>query len=197
MTAATAHERRPYRTLVLNADYRPLSTWPLSVVPAEDAISTIWRERADVVETWEDAFFHSPSVTLPVPKVIALRHYAPIATQPKFCRRSILLRDRFRCQYCGQQFPAAELTFDHVIPRAAGGRTEWTNILSACVACNKAKRDHLPTYGRAHGQGVARPLKPPRQPTTAELLRAGLEFLDPALREDFASWLYWSAELRA
>lgn len=197
MTAATARERRPWRTLVLNADYRPLSTWPLSVVSAQDAVSTIWRDRADVVETWKDAFFHSPSTTIAVPKVIALRNYAPISAMPKFCRRSILLRDKFRCQYCGQRFESQDLTFDHVIPRSAGGKTEWSNILSACIPCNKAKRDRLPNYSGRRAQGDMRPLKAPRQPTTAELLRAGLEFLDPVIRDDFASWLHWNAELQA
>jgi 5-methylcytosine-specific restriction endonuclease McrA len=196
MTAVATAVRRSYRTLVLNADYRPLSTWPLSVVPAEDAISTLWRDRADVVDTWEDAFFHSPSIRLPVPKVIALKSYAPIASAPKFCRRSILLRDRYRCQYCGHRFDAADLTFDHVIPRSAGGKTEWSNILSACIPCNKAKRDRMPNYSaRRRDKGEIRPLKQPRQPRTAELLRAGLEFLDPKVREDYGSWLYFETEL--
>jgi len=45
------------RSLVLNADYRP-STYPLSIIAAaRDAVSAIWRERFDVVETWPDAFF--------------------------------------------------------------------------------------------------------------------------------------------
>ena len=192
MTAAAT-----YRTLVLNADFRPLSTWPLSMVSAQDAVSTIWRDRADVVEVWPDAFFHSPSTTIAVPKVIALRQYAPISATPKFCRRSILLRDKFRCQYCGERFESADLTFDHVIPRSAGGRTEWGNILSACIPCNKKKRDSLPNYSGRRGKDDMRPLKAPRQPTTAELLRSGLEFLAPDIREDFASWLYWSSELQA
>lgn len=195
--AATDHRHRPYRTLVLNADYRPLSTWPLSVIAAEDAVRAIYRDRVDVVEEW-DAVFRSPSRSIPVPKVVALRHYAPIAAEPKFCRRSILLRDRYRCQYCGEPFASADLTFDHVVPRAAGGQTVWTNILSACIPCNTRKRDTLPNYSGGRKQGGAmRPLKPPRQPTTAELLRAGLEFLDADVREDFGSWLYWSSELQA
>ena len=192
MSSATA-----LRTLVLNADYRPLSTWPLSLVSAEDGVRAVFRERAAVVEEW-DQVFRSPSMEIRVPKVIALRAYAPISALPKFCRRSILLRDRFRCQYCGEQFAGEDLTFDHVIPRAAGGQTVWDNILSACVPCNTTKRHHLPNYSGRRGQRNAagmRPLKEPRQPTTAELLRAGLEFLDADLRADFGSWLYWNAEL--
>lgn len=199
--SAAVQKRRSYQTLVLNADYRPISTWPLSLISAEAAVSTVWRDRADVVEAWPDAFFRSPSTTLAVPKVIALRHYAPIDTKPKFCRRSVLLRDGYRCQYCGQQFAAHELTFDHVVPRAQGGQTTWDNILMACVPCNKDKRDAMPNFsgnkGRRQANAVMRPLKQPRQPTTAELLRSGLLFLDAEVREDFRSWLYWSAELQA
>lgn len=184
------------RTLVLNADYRPLSTWPLSLISGQDAVRAVFRDRAAVVEEW-DAVFRSPSVEIKVPKVIALREYAPISAEPKFCRRSILLRDRYRCQYCGERFDGSDLTFDHVIPRAAGGTTVWTNILSACVSCNEKKRDSLPNYSGRRKAGELRPLKPPRRPTTAELLRSGLEFLDPEIKADFGSWLYWNTELQA
>ena len=194
MSRATA-----LRTLVLNADYRPLSTWPLSLVTARAGVEAVLSDSAAVVEEWDDVF-RSPSIEVRVPKVIALRAYAPISAAPKFCRRSILLRDRFRCQYCGDRFNADELTFDHVIPRAAGGQTVWDNILSACVSCNATKRHHLPNFSGRRGRTSAtsmRPLKEPRQPTTAELLRAGLEFLDDETRADFGSFLYWNVELKA
>jgi 5-methylcytosine-specific restriction endonuclease McrA len=204
MTAALALDesrRRPTRALVLNADWRPLSTWPLSLIDARDAVHALFRDRVTVVETWEGALFRSPSTTVPVPKVVALRHYAPVAGEPKFCRRSILLRDRYRCQYCGEAFPPDELTFDHLVPHAAGGKTEWTNILTACLRCNALKADNHANFSGRRGvvaaHGRLRPLKEPRRPTTAELLRAGLEFLPSDVREDFGSWLYWTAELRA
>lgn len=190
MTAATA-----LRTLVLNADFRPLSTWPLSLVTGQEAVKAVFRNRATVVEEW-DKVFRSPSMEIRVPKVIALHEYAPISAEPKFCRRSILLRDRFRCQYCGVQFASQDLTFDHVVPRSRGGKTEWSNILSACIPCNKNKRNQMANWNAKKGSGL-RPLKAPRQPTTMELLRSGLLFLDADVREDFASWLYWSSELQA
>ena len=112
--------RRSLQTLVLNADYRPLSTWPLSLIPAKDAVQAVCRDRVTVVESWDDVF-RSPSTEIKVPKVVARRDYAPMAGEPKFCRRSILLRDRYRCQYCGNRFDGPDLTFDHVIPRARGG----------------------------------------------------------------------------
>jgi 5-methylcytosine-specific restriction endonuclease McrA len=204
MTQAVAHDERrslhltKLRTLVLNADGRPLATWPLSLVSAQNAISAVWRDRTIVVDTWEGAFFRSPSTVVAVPKVMMLREYAPVAGEPKFCRRSILLRDRYRCQYCGQAFAASDLTFDHVIPRAQGGRTKWTNIVSSCLGCNALKADRPANHsGRRGAPGSLRPLKEPRAPTTAELLRAGLEFLPSDLREDFGSWLYWNTALKA
>lgn len=188
-----------FRTLVLNADGRPLSTYPLSIVSAQDAVSAIWRQRAFVVETWEGAFFRSPSTTIAVPKIMMLREYAPISGEPKFCRRSILLRDKFCCQFCGRRFESQDLTYDHVIPRSLGGKTVWTNIVTACIRCNAAKANSLPHYSGRKGvmkPGQMRPLKEPRRPTNAELLRAGLEFLSNDVRDDFGSYLYWNTELR-
>jgi 5-methylcytosine-specific restriction endonuclease McrA len=183
------------RTLVLNSDYRPISTWPLSLISATDAVKAVFRERADVVAEW-DAVFRSPSTEVPVPKVIALREFAPVHADPKFCRRSILLRDRFRCQYCGNSFPTEELTFDHVLPRSKGGKTTWENILTCCIECNTEKRDRMPSFSGRRGKGELRPLKEPRRPTTAELLRAGMEFLDPEIRETWGDFLYWNAPLQ-
>lgn len=199
--SVTARERRPLRTLVLNADCRPLSTWPLSLISSQDAVHALYRERVSVVEDWPDAFFNSPSIRIPVPKVVMLREYAQLAAAPKFCRRSIFLRDRFRCQYCGERFPSSELTFDHVVPRSHGGKTTWDNILTACVACNALKRDNPANFSGRKGvlsaDGHLRPFKRPRRPSTSELLRAGLEFLATDVREDFGSWLYWDTELQA
>ncbi len=187
------------RTLVLNADYRPLSTFPPSLWAPEDAILAVLKDKVDVVESW-DAVYRSQKVTLAVPKVIALKHYVAVDAEPRFCRRAILVRDRFTCQYCGRRFAAAELTFDHVVPRSAGGRTCWTNILTACVGCNSLKGSVPANYSGRRGVPAGRslrPLKEPRRPTAAELFRAGLDSLPDRLIEDFGSWLYWSTELDA
>ena len=184
------------KTLVLNADFNPISTWPLSLISAQDAICAVVRDRVTVVAEW-DAEFRSPSVRMKVPRVIALKDYQTVSASPKFCRRSILLRDRFQCQYCGETFPPEQLTFDHVIPRSAGGRTEWENILTCCVPCNTRKRDTMPNYSGKKGKGSMRPLKEPRRPSSAELMRAGLANLDSDTKKDFSSWLYWNTELEA
>lgn len=185
------------RCLILNADGLPLSTFPPSIVSAQDAISALWRDRAFVVDTWEGAFFHSPSTRIAVPKTMMLRDYAPLSGTVKFSRRSLLLRDHFECQYCGKRFESQELSYDHVQPRAAGGVTCWENIVMACHPCNAAKADKLANHsGRKGVKGSLRPLKTPRRPTTAELMRAGMEFLPKDVVEKWSDWLYWDGELR-
>ena len=85
------------------------------------------------------------------------------------------------------------------MPRSQGGRTVWTNILTACLKCNGLKSDKAANHSGRRGvisaDGKLRPLKDPRRPTAAELLRAGLEFLPNDVREDFGSFLYWQVEL--
>lgn len=182
--------------LVLNADFLPISTWPLSIMPSQDAVVAVIKDRASLVEDWGEVY-RSARASIPVPKVIALREYVHVSNTPKFCRRSIYLRDRYCCQYCGVQFHTAELTFDHVLPKSRGGKTVWDNILTCCVKCNVSKRDTLITQGARRDKKKWTPLKMPRQPSSFELLKAGLEFLDPSLREDFHSWLYWNVELKS
>lgn len=199
MSAVLKEPRRSDRTLVLNADYSPLSTWPPSIIPAQDAIHAIYRGRVNVVENWPDAFFHSPSTQIAVPKVVALLQYAPVSSEPKFSRRSILLRDRFRCQYCGGKFESCDLTFDHLVPRSQGGATSWENILTACLTCNGKKADKRANFSGRKGviteNGHLRPLKVPRRPTSVQLMRAGLEFLPNDVKEDFGTFLYWNVPL--
>lgn len=48
--------------------------------------------------------------------------------------------DRGICHYCGRRFPAEELTMDHVVPVARGGKSTKGNIVPACAACNASKR---------------------------------------------------------
>ena len=54
-------------------------------------------------------------------------------------RLRILRRDGFRCVYCGETFPDAELTLDHVQPRVKGGDHSDGNLVSCCKACNELK----------------------------------------------------------
>ena len=67
-------------------------------------------------------------------------HRRPVA----YSRANVLLRDGFRCQYCGARKPARELNQDHVVPRARGGRASWENIVASCYRCNQKKGNRTP-----------------------------------------------------
>ena len=76
-----------------------------------------------------------------LPSVVSLKTYIRPTRNPAFTRFNVFLRDRFECQYCGDD---DDLTFDHVIPRSRGGRTTWDNVVAACAPCNLSKGGRLP-----------------------------------------------------
>jgi 5-methylcytosine-specific restriction protein A len=44
------------------------------------------------------------------------------------------------CHYCGKKFARNELTMDHIVPIARGGKSTKGNIVPCCKACNNAKK---------------------------------------------------------
>jgi 5-methylcytosine-specific restriction endonuclease McrA len=145
--------------LVLNADFRPVSYFPLSLLSWQDAVTAVLRQRVAVVAEY-DTWVRSPSTRMRLPSVVALRKYQRPPRRVAFTRFNVFLRDRFTCQYCGVVFPASVLTFEHVVPRSRGGRTTWANIVTACMPCNRAKGDTL----------RVKPRRVPREPTVKELI---------------------------
>lgn len=171
--------------LVLNADYRPLSYYPLSIWNWQTALKAVFLDRVDIVSEY-DAVVRSPSTTVSLPSVIALKKYIRQPEYPAFTRFNLFLRDRFSCQYCGSP---EELTFDHVIPRSQGGRTSWDNITAACSPCNLQKG------GRTPEQSHMFPRRKPYRPTAHELNANGRQFPPNYLHESWRDYLYWDAEL--
>ena len=174
-----------YPALVLNADFRPLSYFPLSLWAWQDAVKAVFLDRVSVLSEYETEV-RSPSVTMKLPSVIALKDYIPSARRPAFTRFNVFLRDAFECQYCGDP---KELTFDHVIPRSRGGRTTWENVITACSPCNLAKGGRTPVQAGMH------PRHRPHQPTVTELRERGRRFPPNYLHESWADYLYWDSEL--
>src|SRR6195952_4166970 len=152
--------------LVLNADYTPLSYYPLSLWPWQTAIKAVFLERVDIVSSY-DREVHSPNWTMQLPSVIALRQFVKQSEFPAFTRFNLFLRDRFCCQYCGSP---SQLTFDHVIPRRLGGKTTWENVATACAPCNLRKG------GRTPKQAKMPLLLEPIRPTSWHLQERGRAF---------------------
>ena len=93
------------------------------------------------------------SISFKLPSVIRLLRYIKIKRRfdyVPFSRANIYARDDHRCQYCGDGFPTSELTFDHVVPVAQGGRKDWENIVTCCVTCNRRKGGRTPAEAGMH-----------------------------------------------
>ena len=141
-------------TLLLNSNYEPISILPLSVINWQHAIKLVFLGRVHVLETYPDWILHSEKLAINVPSVCVTKDYFHYKKHVKFSRYNMYLRDLFQCQYCQDVFDYDELTIDHVIPRARGGKTNWENAVTACKSCNHKKGDSI----------VMKPLRAPYRP---------------------------------
>jgi 5-methylcytosine-specific restriction endonuclease McrA len=123
--------------LLLNQDFAPLN---LCRTPR--ALQLVERGKAEVVE-YGLLPIATPVRLVPRPSVIRLARYVkPPRRSAGFSRRAVLRRDGYACQYCGVLTPRP--TLDHVVPRRLGGRTTWTNLVTACRDCNQRKGGRTP-----------------------------------------------------
>ena len=175
-----------FPALVLNADFRPLSYYPLSLWSWQDAIKAVFLERVNIVAEYDRAV-RSPSLEMKLPSVVSLKTFVKPSTQPAFTRFNVFLRDKFNCQYCGSR---EDLTFDHLLPRSRGGHTTWINVVAACSPCN-LKKGNLTTH-----EAKMWPSQMPFQPSVNHLHRNGRRFPPNYLHESWLDYLYWDSELQ-
>lgn len=171
-----------YPALVLNADFTPVSVFPLSTWGVERTLRNDMKDRITPLEFY-DTKLRSQNFEYRPPSVIALKTYIKQPQRVAFTRMNIFLRDNFKCQYCGGSFEAKNLTFDHVIPRASGGGTNFENIVACCVSCNTKKGSSM----------SMKPMRTPKEPGVRELSR-----IRPPREKLHSSWLdylYWSGVL--
>ena len=134
------------RVLLLNQTYEPLGT-----VSVARAIIMTFKNTVFVEELDGDRVLHSAHAEFPVPSVIRRRSYINVRRrreQAGMKRLRIYMRDKFRCQYCGDKKNASELTLDHILPRSRGGDNSPVNIVTACIACNNRKSNRTPAEAR-------------------------------------------------
>ncbi|UOM36032.1 HNH endonuclease [Acuticoccus sp. I52.16.1] len=182
---STAVHPDAHPTLVLNADYRPLSYYPLSLWCWQDAIKAVFLDRVNIVSEYTHEV-RSPSFRMRLPSVVSLKTYIRPARFPAFTRFNVFLRDRFECQYCGT---LEDLTFDHLIPRSKGGLTTWDNVITACSPCNLRKGN------KSCRQAEMFPRHDPFRPTVQDLHNNGRLFPPNYLHESWLDFLYWDTEL--
>ena len=163
------------RVLVLTAWY-----FPYQILGWQDAITQLYTGDTKRVVDYNEVISTS-SVDWPMPAVTRLvdPKSSPQNKKGKFSRFNVFTRDRFRCQYCNERKVMSELTYDHVTPRARGGQTVWTNIVTACTRCNSRKGQM--TCDEAGMFPRNRPVKPkrlPMVPPIRDLNRAPAEWHD-------------------
>ena len=190
------------KVLVLNRSYLPVH-----VTVVRRALSLLYQGIAQAVDdelrtfdfdSWADLAANDDSIgtvdkAIRVPRVILLQYYDRVPRRyVRFSRYNIYARDSNRCQYCGRQFPRAELNLDHVVPRMKGGTSVWENVVCSCHRCNRIKG------GRTPAEAGMRLIRQPRRPqwtpfmTEAFSLRRYKEWLPFLSAVDAA---YWNTEL--
>lgn len=130
-------------TLVINADGQPVSLLPLSAVSWKEAVLYMYHDKCTVLDWYDDWIVRSPTWETKVPAVIMLKEYLRNGRKPRFSKSNVYLRDQYSCLYCGTSVNRGTATLDHVIPISRGGKTNWTNIVTACGPCNTRKGNHM------------------------------------------------------
>ena len=134
------------RVLLLNQTYEPLGT-----VSVARAVIMTFKNSVTVEEFDGERVLRSAHAEFPVPSVIRRREYINVRRRREAAgakRMRIYMRDKFRCQYCGEKRGANELTLDHILPRSRGGDNSPVNIVTACVGCNQRKGSRTPDEAR-------------------------------------------------
>ena len=170
------------QVLLLNITYEPLR-----IINWKKAITLLCLGKVEVIEEY-GRDIHSVSFTIKLPSVVRLLNLVKKPKSPvKFSRQNIYLRDKYRCQYCGLKHSTEELTYDHVLPKSRGGKTEWENIVTCCIGCNRKKGGRTPVEARMNL--VRKPTRPSWVP--AIKITIGLKQIPQTWRD----YLYWHVEL--
>lgn len=182
-------QQNKYPALLLNADFSPINLFPLETLDWHRSVRGVIQEKLIVVAEYDD-IIRSTSISMKPPSVVALKEYRKVPRTVPFSRTNIWLRDKGKCVYCNHDVETSSLTFDHVIPKAKGGMTNWMNIVCACVACNVRKADKLPKEIKMF------PNPAPRQPTQFELAKnAKILMRKTPMHKSWIDYLYWDTEL--
>ncbi len=162
------------QTLVLDQTYAPVE-----VIGWQRAIQLWFLGKCEILEEY-DQELHSTFFVIKMPSVVRLlRRFRRQSKSVKFSRLNIYGRDDYTCQYCGKRRLFSGLTYDHVTPRAQGGKTTWSNIVTACAACNTQKG------GRTPSQARMRLLRTPAQPKDTPAI---------VITRIPDAWRYWTGE---
>lgn len=175
-------------TLVLDQSYLPVAR-----IHWQRAVTLLCLGKVEVVDEYADKDIRSVTFSIKMPSVVRfITQMRRKKRAVKFSRENVYTRDHGKCQYCGESVPRPEATYDHVTPRAAGGKTTWENIVICCVPCNQKKGGRTPQ--QAGMKLRSRPVKPKKLPD----IRVTVMW-KPGMPESWRAWVrdyqYWNSEL--
>lgn len=179
------------RVLQLNADFRPVSTSPLSTLGWQDAIKGVIEGKLSVVAEYDNLIVRSEKQSWNIPSVVANVDYINLNRPAAKTRWNLMLAYEFKCAYCDTRHRVEDLTYDHVIPKSRGGRSDWSNLVPACHKCNMHKSNRTP-------QEAHMPLlHKPRHPTYAKLNALGIKYMKERtnIHKTWLDYLYWGIHL--
>ncbi len=128
--------------LVLNSTYEPLN-----VASIARAVRLVFAGKAEVLH--DQGRLASPSIVIPLPSIVRMLYFIRRGRKRvALTKKNVLLRDDYRCGYCGRRGDRATTTVDHVVPRCQGGASSWENLVASCTDCNGRKRDRTPEQAR-------------------------------------------------
>ena len=192
--------------LILNRNFLALQTtsW-------QRALSLIYLGRACVVDeeyrtyNFEDwialsreirehpaGFVSSPTMRIAIPEVVVLKFFGSVPRREvPFTRRNLYQHYGNRCCYCGKVLASDELNLEHIIPRSRGGRSDWNNVVTACIPCNLRKGNRLPE------EAGMKLLVKPSKPHWKQSLTLQFRIPVPIRRswQRFVDVAYWDSKL--
>lgn len=144
------------KSILLSVGYEPLG-----IISWRKALTLVYEEKATILWNYKDKKIRSVNQEWELPAILALKYSVKRRPKKEVCpsTKSILIRDLYVCQYCGEKITNKTGTKDHVIPKSKGGKNSWDNLVACCNYCQQLKNDKLPD------DCLMFPYRRPKEPT--------------------------------
>jgi hypothetical protein len=128
------------KTLLLNDNFQIIA-----FITEKKAIKLLLKGKAEMLSGWIGRKIYSSNGFIEHPATLKMKYHVALRpTKLIFSRKLVLRRDEYTCCYCYKKYKHTNLTIDHVIPKSVGGINSFTNCVTACISCNRKKRNRTP-----------------------------------------------------
>lgn len=190
---STTIEINHKKCLLLNADYSPFGIidWTKAIVWSLKIDNSNDYYPIEIIDFYKNDFIQGTNKRFPVPAVAKTKKFFKINNYTvNFSRRNILIRDNYTCQYCNNTMPYDQLTYDHVIPKSIwklnSSPTNWTNIVTCCIKCNRKKGNKTPAEAKMKLKNI--PIKPQKNHKFLPIVQS-LFTIKHSIPEEWKSYL--------